>query len=479
MSEKTYDGIVVNTEKKLSIFRKVGFAVGTLADSIPANLFNIFFLVFAVNFAGLNPAFAGIISSIAILWDGITDPIIGYLSDRSKARGKGGRRNFMIRAIVPLGISILLLYRIIEGTPQMVNAYYVGMALLFWTMYTLFNIPYSALGAEITPNYDDRASLRFIAHIFTILGLLIASSLTMVLVGNALEQGASPSQAWSKVAIIYTAIIVCAGLISWAATKGLVAEEINHSYEAPDNPFVEFLDVLKLKSVRIVGLSLLLYAIGFTTSLSSIPFLIEHVLKFDGHMLGTYFALNAALGLLSIPIVNLIVKKFGKRQSFTLLILIAAGLQFACLGANITTFVGITIYGVFQGFGNNTFFPLTYALTYDCCDIDLYVNNKRREGVILSVTGLFQKVGYALGTTVVGLSLAYFGYNAELEIQSAQTLRGMEITLYLIAPLFFTASALLMSRFKITKERYCAMKDAMKAKNNNQSYSEDGFKELL
>jgi len=479
MSEKIVSSAVKGGKKDLTMARKFGFAIGTLADSIPANLFNIFFLVFAVDFAGLNPAFAGVISSIAILWDGITDPIIGYLSDRSKQKGNGGRRNFMIRAIVPLGVSIFLLYRMIEASQEMINGYYLLMALFFWTMYTLFNIPYTALGAELTSDYDERSSLRFIAHIFTLVGLLVASSFTMVIVGSALESGASPAQAWQKVAIIYSLVVMCAGAISWFATNGMESQVEEQITQKVRNPFGELFDVLKLKSVRIVGAALVLYAIGFTTSLSSIPFLMSNVLGFDGQMIGSYFALNSVLGLLSIPVVNLVVKKLGKRQAYTVVILVAAVLQIICFGANIGSFLGLTIFGVFQGLGNNIFFPMTYALSYDCCDIDLYVNGKKREGVIMSVTGLMQKCGYALGATVVGFSLSYFGYDASLKVQSAETLKGMEMTLYVVAPLFFIASALMMSRFKINRERYCALKEGLKAKKAGIDHSTEGFKDLL
>ncbi|MCH4886062.1 MFS transporter [Acidaminobacter sp. JC074] len=464
--------------KKLSVLTKLGYGIGTLCDSTAANLYNIFFLVFAINFVGLNPAFAGMISAIAVLWDAITDPIVGYLSDRLKKKGKLNRRGFLIRAIGPFTVSFYFLYKIIEASASVQNIYYLVLALLFWTSYTLFMIPYSALGAEMTNDYEERTSLRLYAHIFTMLGLIVASSLTMVIVEGVLQTGGTPAAAWGKVALIYAAIIFTAGLITVVATAKSEVETVSEEAQVK-NIFKSMFELLKVKSLRIIALSLVLYAIGFTIAQGTVVFLMEHVTGLDGAGIGMYFLLTAVIGIVCIPLVNFFSKKLGKRQAYTAMITFAAFGQIAFNFIGVPTFGLLLIFGVIQGIGHNVFFPLGYALTYDCCDISAYIYNDRKDATILSLTGLCQKGGYAIGTSIAGFLLGAYGYNAAEHVQSAQTISGIQTTMFIIAPIFFLAGGLVMSRFKINQKRYDALQEALEAQNNNKPHNSEGFKELL
>lgn len=463
---------------KLSILTKLGYGIGTLCDSTAANLYNIFFLVFAINFVGLNPAFAGMISAIAVLWDAITDPIVGYVSDKLKREGKVSRRGFLIRAIGPFTVSFYFLYKIIEASASMQNAYYLVMALLFWTTYTLFMIPYSALGVEMTKDYHERTSLRMYAHIFTMLGLIIASSLTMIIVEGTLQTGASPTAAWGKVALIYAVIILTAGLITVVATAKSESDEVAEEVVS-ENIFKTIFKLLKVKSLRVICLSLLLYSIGFTIAQGTVVFLMEHVTGLQGAGIGMYFLITAVVGIFSIPVINYLANTLGKRQAYTMVIVIAGISQFIFYFIGVPTFGILLAFGVLQGLGHNAFFPLGFALIYDCCDVSAYVSNDRKDASVLAVTGLCQKGGYAIGTSIAGLLLAAFGYNAGEHIQSLETIAGMKTTMFVIAPIFFVAGGLIMSKFKINQQRYDALQDAIKAQNENKPHSSDGFKELL
>ncbi len=468
--------------KKLSTLTMWGYSVGTLCDSLTANLYNIFFLVFAINFAGLDPAFAGMIAAVAVLWDGFTDPIIGYLSDKFRASGKYSRRDLMIRALVPFCISFYMLYRIIEASASTRNIYYLGMALLFWTFYTALNIPYAALGAELTNNYDERTKLRMIAHVFTLGGLFVASTFTMAIVESQLGAGKTPLEAWGSLALIYTAIVAAAGIISWIATSKVeveMAQGKENTKSSIGNPFQVLSTTMSLRSFRVVCASITLYAIGFTTAQGLIVFFMETVLGFHGAEIGMYFAITTIIGVCTIPVVNFVVKKMGRRQAYTTVISIVAVIQMAFIFIGAEAFAFLIAFGVIQGLGHNTFFPLLYALVYDCCDIDAFVNDERREGIMLSVSGLFQKIGYALGTSFAGLLLSFFKYDASLAEQTAETLRGLNISIFVIAPAFFLVGGLIMSRFKINQNRYDALQEALRNKEEGKPYNTDGFKELL
>ncbi|WDV46734.1 MFS transporter [Clostridiaceae bacterium M8S5] len=473
--------VLVNNGR-LSCITKLGYGIGTLCDSLTCNLYNIFFLVFAVDFVGLDPAFAGVISSIAVLWDALTDPIVGYISDKLNSSGKLSRQKLIIRALVPLTVSFIFLYKIIEASPNMKNIYYTALALCFWTCYTVFMIPYAAVGAEMTNDYEERSSLRFYAHIFTMAGLLIASSFTMSIVEKFMAKGLTPADAWFTLALAYGAVIFTAGLICWISisrVKMKRRQEESVNYHQTKNIFTGIFSTLKLRSLRKVCIAILLYATGFTLAQGTIVFLMQKVLGFDGTQVGKYFMLTAVIGILSIPVINGIVKILGKRKAYTVLIIIfgLGQIMFKYLG--VSSFGWILAFGIIQGCSHNVFFPMSYALVYDCCDIDAFVNRKRREGIILSVTGLMQKIGYAIGTSFAGLFLKYFGYNSELQTQTQATLDGMQTTVFVIAPLFFIVSAIMMSRFKINKENYNILQNALEQIEKGNEPSAKGLEELI
>ena len=91
------------TDKKLSIGDKLGYAIGAFGDTVPLNIFNFYFLFFLTDIAGISPVKGGMISSVAVLWNAVCDPFVGFLSDKSCSR-YGRRRSFMMKTIVPYGI---------------------------------------------------------------------------------------------------------------------------------------------------------------------------------------------------------------------------------------------------------------------------------------------------------------------------------------------------------------------------------------
>jgi len=162
--------------KKLSISALLGYAAGQLGCSIPFNTYMYFFLFFLTNAAGVRPGTAGVISLIAVLWDAITNPIVGTISDNIRSK-YGRRRPFMLAGSVPLGVTLILVFIVPGGLSEgQFIAYYVIMAVIFHTVNTVVVIPYFSLGAELTQDYDERTKLRVITSFFIYFAVLIATA---------------------------------------------------------------------------------------------------------------------------------------------------------------------------------------------------------------------------------------------------------------------------------------------------------------
>ena len=141
----------INKDGRLPLGTKIGYGAAALSDGTAYVFFYSFFLLFLTDYAGVNPLWAGSISLIVVLWDAVTDPFIGWLSDNCRSK-KGRRRPFMLIGIFPWLITLTLMYTKVDLTGGAQFFYYVVMAMLFWTSYTLCDVPYKALGAELTDN---------------------------------------------------------------------------------------------------------------------------------------------------------------------------------------------------------------------------------------------------------------------------------------------------------------------------------------
>ncbi len=111
-------------------------------------------------FAGVAPGVAGTISMFAVMWDAVTDPIIGYFSDKLKLK-TGTRRPMMMRAALPLGITVYLLFSAFDFTSDGVKIfYYVVLNIFFWMFFTMCDINHIVIGQELTEDYDEKSSIR-------------------------------------------------------------------------------------------------------------------------------------------------------------------------------------------------------------------------------------------------------------------------------------------------------------------------------
>ena len=236
--------------QKTSIGLKLGYSCGQFTDSIPFNLFYTYFLYFLTDIAGLPAVYGGIISMIVLLWDAVTDPFIGHLSDRSRSK-YGRRRPFMMIGMIPLFFCTVMLFLKVDFGNTLTFLYYVIAGVLFWTCYTVYVIPYFALGAELTQDFNDRTTLRGFAGVSIYLAVWIVTAGPMFVQDVVQKQGGSEATSWMISAILFGLAGLTGGLICWRATRG--KELVDQKEMIPEDEgklFHNYLELLKLKAFR-------------------------------------------------------------------------------------------------------------------------------------------------------------------------------------------------------------------------------------
>lgn len=463
---------------KISLPVKIGYSFGGTGDAIAYDFIASFLLFFLTDLAGISPAIAGTIIGVAVLWDAITDPIIGLLSDHSKSK-YGKKRPFLLGSAIPLGVIMMLLFHVVgfEGNAKV--AYYLIFAILFWTAYTCFNIPYFALGGCLTESTDERTKIRSIAQAFNFIGVFFASAVPTFLVGTFKDMGFDDPAAWQFAVIIIATIAIISILISWRVTRGheLVIEETTDSTR--DNIFKAALEVMRIKPYRNVIVSQLLFYASYTIFTASVLYFVENNLLLGEKQAALIFTGLALGGVVVAFLLGPIAVKFDKRTTYIGCMFIAGAIMVIGNFIPIESLAVAVVFATIVNIGSAGHWTLSYTLLYDVFELDEFINGKRREGFLMAYFSFCGKLGGALAGLFTGILLQFARYDAATTVQTPEALAAIKSLFTFWPGVLCILAGITIVLYPITKPRFEALLNALTLKREGKEYSTEGFKEIL
>jgi GPH family glycoside/pentoside/hexuronide:cation symporter len=186
------------------------YGLGDAGTGMAASLIGFYLFIFYTAAAGLPNWLAGVVLMLGRLWDAINDPLVGWLSDRTRSRW-GARLPWLVGSAVPLGVSMALAWWLPPGSIWVKFAFFLGISVLANSLYTCVNLPYAALASELTTNTTLRTRLN--TSRFT--GSIIAS-LTGVVLGGLLVRDHSQALGYWRMGLMSGSIItLCTLLCAW------------------------------------------------------------------------------------------------------------------------------------------------------------------------------------------------------------------------------------------------------------------------
>jgi len=347
----------------------------------------------------LSLSVIGVVLLIARLCDMVTDPIVGYLSDRSKSRW-GRRKVFVVAAAVPIAVSTWALF----NPPASAGASY----LLLWTIAiylagTLSIVPLSAWGAELTPDYHQKSRVTGVRVAFGLAGTM-AALLVPVVVGTSAEQGLGGTL-WG---ITVLTLLTLALTTVWAALKVPDTSQTR----LPPNTFAAVKELIYTPNpFRQLLISFLINAVGNAIPATLFLLYVTHVLS-SAEQAGPLLFLYFVCAAVSVPFWLWLSRRIGKHQAWSVAIVVACAFFIWTPFLTHPTLWVFVVIVAGTGFATGADLALPSAINGDIIEWDALQTGYKRPGLFFALWGTATKLSYALAIGIAFPLLDVFGFDA-------------------------------------------------------------------
>jgi GPH family glycoside/pentoside/hexuronide:cation symporter len=432
--------------------KKLAFGMGGFADIFMKQAINpLAFPIFQIHL-GVDPVLLGIANGITRLWDALTDPFMGRISDRCKSRF-GRRRPFIFTGALLSAVAFALLWWFPRGMSG--NYYFIHFlagTLIFYTCHTIFSIPLSAFGYELTTDYKERTRVFAYSSFFGNLASLTIGWGFAFTQLPVFKDTVSGTRGYALFGVI---LIMIAGLtpVLFLKERKIAAKP---KKQTAFFDWREMVTVLKLKPLRHV-LALVFLVLISTWMINSLGtyILIYHV--YGGNMApasilqGWQGTVQNLTALASVPAITWLAGKIGKKPALLLCLgsVFAGSIsKFFTYNQEYPYFVLLTAALIAPGI--TAVFLLCQSLLADICDYDEYQNGMRREGFIGATYSWFIKLAISAGFMTTGFILTATGFDqAKGSAQGGDTLLAMRLLFSFVPAAAVIIASVIISRFKL------------------------------
>ena len=388
---------------------KFAFGAGNMYSGA-INTYNFFYAIFMTDIIGLNAIYAGSIVLITRIWDAVTDPLMGYISDHTRSR-YGRRRIYFLTGIVPIFISFVMLWFPLRLSAQWQKYLFVLAAcLLFRTVYTMIMIPYQAMKAELSLDYQERSSVNLYCMLFGTLATITGLVVPMILTGAFT---AEPRKAYGIISVGLGLAFTLPWIGVYRVTKGRDRFTTKKKEKASLRQIWQaFIRPFSIWSFRaLAGIYLAVY-VALDLMAMTIVYFLNYCLP--GTMLNRLIApilLALAAQIIIIPLGLRLSRGGGKSTVF----LIGGGLWVAGLlllfGLESgVSFIYLLLLSLFIISGLSLSMPMMGSMQADITDVGELYSGQREEGSFSGIYLFLRKTTSAFTQAALLLCLGLAGY---------------------------------------------------------------------
>jgi GPH family glycoside/pentoside/hexuronide:cation symporter len=451
------DDVAVAASQRVSVPRKLLYGSGELVVGIRMAALNTVLFPFYTDVALLTPALVGLAIALGRVWDGVNDPITGWLSDRTRTRF-GRRRPYLGAMILPLAFCFAALWRPPAGTTMEVFAYLVGALFLLDVFFGFYATPYLALGAELSTDYAERARVVSVRAMFHNVGLLFGGG---VFLGIAQQLGGG-RDAYATAGFALAGLMLVGGVIAFLGTRepAVAAPTDAASWRGL---VADLKSTLRLRSFRIIVAGSALAICGSSINQAFAFYVFRDAFGADTRA-GLVIAVYLLAATLSFPFWAAAAGRFGKNLAFAVCLVWSVVGLCASPMIHADWSLGAVLAFIFvagMGVGG---YVLPLAIVADVFDEDELESGKRREGAFFGVWTLAMKLAAAVGILLAGQLLPLLGYVPGAEQQTPQAIWLLKLAWGPLPAAFFVATILVVRRFPLDQERVRTIQAALAAR---------------
>lgn len=472
---------IPSLKNRVPLGQKIAFGIGMFANQMFPAILGIFMVVL-VQDLGFPGWMWSLIYFFPRIFDAITDPIMGFISDNTKSKW-GRRKQYVLVGGIIMGVAYIFMWQLFKENSLQFNFWYFFIwSIIFYSGLTFFSVPYVAMGYEMSDDFHERTNIMAIAQWIGQWAWVIAPWFWVIMYDTdwfpSADEAARELAIWVVIPCVICAIVPAIFIKSKST--------LNEDYEPLSianigaslrKIYYSFIEAFKIKEFRkLCGATFFIYNAFMAVSSLTFFVIVYKLFNGDAEATGIWVSLFGCLGALGttfivIPIVAWLSKKMGKKKAFMV------SQSISILGYIMLYFLFIPgkpwMYIIalpFFSFGIGSLFTIMMSMTADVIDVDELNSGKRREGVFGAIYWWMVKVGFAIAGALSGVMIAAVGFNPDLTtVEQQSAVDGLHAFFCFFPTLGTLAAMWIMRNYSIDETRANEIRALLKSRKGESS----------
>lgn len=459
---------------KVPVIQKAAFGAGHLVNNLLPGSLGVFSFFLLTAF-GMDPFLAGLLGGLPRIYDALTDPIMGYISDNTKSRW-GRRRPYIFAGAILSGLLFIVLWQLNPENSQQYNFwYFLIFSLIYLTGNTIFSTPLIGLGYEMTFDYNERTRLMGFSQTVSQFAWMIVPWFWVLIANPDLFE--TQAEGVHKLSVVVGATCMILGILPAIFCKEVDQSNLQNRDELSLKSLFKNLKSLARNMVliaknkpfmRLCGATFLVFN-GFQM-VASFSFFIIVFYLFNGQYAAAgnwpawFSTISAfATAFLIIPVITWMSNKWGKRKAFIIATLISiVGYLLKWWGFSPDNPWLMFMPVPLMAFGIGGLFTLMMSMTADVCDLDELNNGMpRKEGTFGAIYWWMVKLGQGLALVLGGLVLKVVGFDQNAATQTVDTITKLRLADIIIPAVTAALAIVVMWNYDLSEDKARAIKEEL------------------
>ena len=462
----------------------VKYSLGSCTESLIINSFFGFSMLYYTKALGLKPELAGLAASVAAFWDAISDPIMGHISDNTKSRF-GKRHPYMLIGGIVMLVSFFFVWFVPDffksdlvvgsktfSAMEMLFGYLVVMNLLLRTSYTVFIVPYTALGFEISDDYSGRSKVQGVKNVLNMSANMLGPAMAWTIffpnnIGDIKDT--QVAQNYIQMGTVFTiAAFIFLGLMLFFTMKYIKDSRQDSSCRGNVGAFfINMKEIVCDKYPRWVFLFMFVVLLGVVLVSTLQMYVFDDFMQLNGYQKtvahgGTMIGM--ALGSLFLAY---FVRRFDKKGAILIAVIWSVCCELILGSLFLTGFlkpgqeafgipIAFILFSFLHGaywFGNGIMMPTAVSMMADVSEIHKIKEGVDKDASYAAMFSLAMKISISVATLVAGYCLSWTGFKSGADVvQTPESVWWVCALTFVAGPVASLLALILICRYPITEK---------------------------